>query len=177
MPTQKPQLKFEAFKPVVIMLLFDQPKTGESKFGKWYLYSVLGILGCDPVEYSAFLPESVHRQIQSKGLKANDLVVITKYLYEKEILTDDNKKKVVSSLAYLTHSLDEAISYYSNKSNHWLEMVDNLKALKTKPSEKKPEIKVEPPRTSKTGNNFRKEPDPQSNFPEDEIMAEIESQF
>jgi len=71
--------------PTRIKLLQDKPATGESTYGKWYLYSVVS----DETEMSFFAPEQVQKFIEDNQLKKGDELEITK------TLTKNGKANVV----------------------------------------------------------------------------------
>jgi len=92
-------------------MLFDQPKIGESQYGKYYLYAVKN---GDGSEYSFFAPEEVHKKIE--GLKKGDAAVITKTAvqqgkkvvtsYDVEISTKDKTANAKSDNKYLQAMMD-----------------------------------------------------------------------
>lgn len=81
--TQRNKLELQLNKPTQIELLYDEPVTGESNYGKYYLYAVKS----GNQEFSYFAPEEVHEELQnfSKG----DKVVVTKSAVQngKKVLT------------------------------------------------------------------------------------------
>lgn len=70
--TQRAKLELPLNKPVELELLYDEPVSGSSQFGKYSLFAVLS----DGVEYSFFAPEEINDQLKSyhKGEK----VIVTK---------------------------------------------------------------------------------------------------
>lgn len=126
---ERKTLSFKVGKPILAKLLTDSPKTGQSKFGKWYLFSFLVIKGEEPGEYGAFLPEKPALALIKKGLKANDYVVIMKVALEKETPDSDGKLKKSIFVNYLVHSLEEAIKFYSEKLSIQEDFVKTLKAF------------------------------------------------
>lgn len=60
--------------PTHLQLLYDTPITGESQYGKYYLYAVLN--GDGTTEYSYFATPEVHKEL--KDLKKGTEVEITK---------------------------------------------------------------------------------------------------
>jgi len=70
--TQRSKLELPLNKPVELELLYDEPVSGSSQFGKYSLFAVLS----DGVEYSFFAPEEINEQLKSyhKGEK----VIVTK---------------------------------------------------------------------------------------------------
>jgi len=82
----RPKLELEINIPKNIKLLQNEPATGESQYGKWYLYNVES----GGEEYSFFAPEQVQKYIEENKLGKNSLITVTK------ILTKDGKKNVAS---------------------------------------------------------------------------------
>ncbi len=74
---ERKKLELELNKPTNIEMLFDQCHTGESQYGKYYLYAVR-VLG---EEFSFFAPEEVHARLSS--LVRGDAAVITKVATQK----------------------------------------------------------------------------------------------
>ena len=62
--------------PTKLKLLQDQPATGESQYGKWFLYNVLS----NDQEQSFFAPEPVVKFISENNLKRHSEIIITKKL-------------------------------------------------------------------------------------------------
>lgn len=77
MPERK-KLELEVNKPIHLELLFDEPVTGESRYGAYYLYAVKGD---DGVEYSFFAPEEAHNTM--KNYNKGDSFFITKQAEQK----------------------------------------------------------------------------------------------
>ena len=69
---QRPKLELEVNKPTTMKILFDDPITGQSRYGSYALYAV----EIDGHEYSFFLNEQVHEEM--KELQKGDVVTITK---------------------------------------------------------------------------------------------------
>lgn len=70
--TQRSKLELPVNQPITIELLFDEPISGTSKYGSYYMYAVIA----EGKEYSFFPPEEIHEQL--KPLKKGDKAVITK---------------------------------------------------------------------------------------------------
>jgi len=70
--TQRAKLELPINKPVEIELLYDEPITGKSQYGDYYMYAVK----CNGEEYTFFAPEEVHEKL--KNLGKGDKAVITK---------------------------------------------------------------------------------------------------
>ncbi len=70
--TQRIKLELELNKTTEIELMFDEPITGESKYGNYYLYAVKS----GDSEFSYFPTDEVHNQL--KDLKKGDKALITK---------------------------------------------------------------------------------------------------
>ncbi len=76
-------MELELNKPVVLELLYDEPATGESKYGEYFLYSVKNANG----EYIFFPPEELHEKM--KLLHKGDRIELLKTAEQKgsKILT------------------------------------------------------------------------------------------
>lgn len=70
--TQRAKLELPINKPVEIELLYDEPITGKSQYGDYYMYAVR----CNGEEYTFFAPEEVHEKLRNLG--KGDKAVITK---------------------------------------------------------------------------------------------------
>lgn len=81
----KPKLELQVNIPTKIKLLQDQPATGTSQYGKWYLYNV----EFEGNENSFFSPEQVQKFIEDNQLKKGDEIEITK------TLTKNGKSNIV----------------------------------------------------------------------------------
>ncbi len=88
----KPKLELEVNKPTRIQLLTDNPKTGKSSYGEWFLYNLRN--GDGTTEYTYFAPPEVHEVL--KNMKAFDEVIITKLASQrgKKVVTTYDIKKV-----------------------------------------------------------------------------------
>lgn len=82
----KPKLELKINEPTKIKLLQTDCVTGESNFGKWFLYNVLA----EGKEQSFFPPEQVVKYIQENSLKKGDELSITKSL------TKNGKSNVIN---------------------------------------------------------------------------------
>lgn len=82
----KPKLELQVNVPQKIKLLLDQPATGTSQYGDWWLYNVLS----NEQELSFFAPESVVKFITENSLKRNSELEITKQIIKngKKNVTD-----------------------------------------------------------------------------------------
>ncbi len=76
---ERKKLELILNQPCPIELLYDEPVTGNSQYGEYYLYAVRN--GDGTTEYSFFAPDEVHNKIKDlrKGAKA----VITKLAEQK----------------------------------------------------------------------------------------------
>lgn len=81
----KTKLEFQINIPCKIKLLQDKPATGESQYGKWFLYNVFA----DNQEQSLFAPEQVQNFIEANELRKGDEISVTK------ILTKNGKKNTI----------------------------------------------------------------------------------
>jgi hypothetical protein len=81
----KPKLEFQINIPTQLKLMQDKPATGESQYGKWFLYSVFA----DNQEQSLFAPEQVQKFIEANELKKGDEISVTK------ILAKNGKKNTI----------------------------------------------------------------------------------
>ncbi|RJR09287.1 hypothetical protein C4588_05000 [Candidatus Parcubacteria bacterium] len=70
--TQRTKLELPINQPTTITLLYDEPVSGQSKYGSYHLYAV----AIEDDEYSFFPTEEVYEQI--KHLKKGDTFTITK---------------------------------------------------------------------------------------------------
>lgn len=82
----RPKLELEINKATKVELVYDQPKTGKSSVGEWYLYCLRN--GDGHTEYSYFAPPEVHQKL--KNMRAGDEAVIT-------LLAAQRGSKVVKS--------------------------------------------------------------------------------
>ena len=72
----KPKLELQVNVPTKVKLLQDNAATGESQYGKWFLYNVLS----DGQEQSFFAPEQIVKFISENNLKRHSELEITKKL-------------------------------------------------------------------------------------------------
>lgn len=70
--TQRNKLELPINKPVEIELLYDEPVTGKSQYGNYYMYAVAS----EGAEYSFFAPDEVNSEL--KSLRKGDKAIITK---------------------------------------------------------------------------------------------------
>jgi hypothetical protein len=68
---QRQEITFQANTPEQVTLKFDGPKSGEGKFGPWYLYSTTD-------DRVFFATEALYETINESGAKADDTVWITR---------------------------------------------------------------------------------------------------
>ena len=82
----KPKLELQVNVPTKVKLLQDQPATGTSQYGDWWLYNVLS----NNQEQSFFADEKVVNFISENNLKRNSELEITKKLIKngKKNVTD-----------------------------------------------------------------------------------------
>ncbi len=85
----RPKLELDLNQSVILTLLKDKPYSGESAFGKYFLYSVKDSAG---VEYSFFAPDDIHEKLVQSSLKSGDQFKLIKKAVQ-------NGKKVSSRLA------------------------------------------------------------------------------
>ena len=84
----RPKLELDLNQSVILTLLKDKPYSGESAFGRYFLYSVKDSAG---VEYSFFAPDEVHEKILRSSLKSGDQFKLIKKIVQ-------NGKRVSSKL-------------------------------------------------------------------------------
>ena len=65
----RPKLELDLNQSVILTLLKDKPYSGESAFGRYFLYSVRDSAG---VEYSFFAPDEIHEKLVQSSLKCGD---------------------------------------------------------------------------------------------------------
>lgn len=70
--TQRSKLELPVNQPITIELLYDEPISGSSRYGKYNMYAV----SINGEEFSYFPPEEVHDKI--KNLQKGDRATITK---------------------------------------------------------------------------------------------------
>lgn len=84
----KLKLELPINQPLTLKLLQDEPATGTSSYGPWWLFNV----EADGQEQSFFAPEQVVKFIQDNGLKKNSMISITKTLIKHEKKTTPEYK-------------------------------------------------------------------------------------
>ena len=81
-------LKFNPNLPTEVELTFDEPKTGEGKFGTWYLYGIkLTVKG----ENGFFATEILNDKLQVIGVKSGSKLIITKVVKDEKTTWDIKK--------------------------------------------------------------------------------------
>jgi len=81
-------LKFNPNLPTEVELTFDEPKTGEGKFGTWYLYGIkLTVKG----ENGFFATEILNDKLQVIGVKSGSKLIITKVVKDEKTTWDIRK--------------------------------------------------------------------------------------
>jgi hypothetical protein len=81
---ERKKLELQINSPVNLQLLFDEPLTGESKFGEYYMYAVRN----GEQEYSFFAPLSVHDQLKDKPKGTKFQLTKTATQKGKKLVTD-----------------------------------------------------------------------------------------
>jgi hypothetical protein len=81
----KQKLELQVNIPTKIKLLQDKPASGESQYGKWFLYNVFS----DNQEQSLFAPEQVQTFIETNEIRKGDEISVTK------VLTRNGKKNTI----------------------------------------------------------------------------------
>ena len=125
----KPKLELQVNIPTKVKLLQDQPATGESQYGKWWLYNIL----VDEKEKSFFAPEKVVQFISDNQLKRNCEIEIT-----KKLVKNGNKNTADFLIEIVSNGKSQDTSTNTNdtnnqKRNDYDNMVEALKeALKIK---------------------------------------------
>ncbi len=82
--TQRAKLELPVNQPVTIELLYDEPITGTSRYGAYYMYAV----SSEGKEFSFFPPEEVHEQL--KDMRRGAKAVITR-------IASQNGKKIITT--------------------------------------------------------------------------------
>lgn len=70
--TQRNKLELQVNHPTEIELLYDEPVTGRSQYGPYYMYAV----NSQGIEYTYFAPEEVHAELRQ--LRKGNRATITK---------------------------------------------------------------------------------------------------
>ncbi|HOJ19707.1 MAG TPA: hypothetical protein PLT92_14180 [Ignavibacteriaceae bacterium] len=102
--TQRTKLEIPINKPVEVKLLYDEPITGSSQYGPYFMYAVT----VEGSEYSFFSPEEVHEKI--KSLRRGDSFIITKLAAQrgnKVITTYDVKLSIQEESQEINESIQE----------------------------------------------------------------------
>ena len=78
-------MKFNPNLPTEVELTFDEPKTGDGKYGTWYLYGTKeNIKG----ESGFFATEILHDKLQGMGVKTGSKLIITKVVKDEKTAWD-----------------------------------------------------------------------------------------
>ena len=78
-------MKFNPNLPTNVELTFDEPKTGDGKYGTWYLYGTKeNIKG----ESGFFATEILHDKLQGMGVKTGSNLIITKVVKDEKTTWD-----------------------------------------------------------------------------------------
>jgi hypothetical protein len=101
---QRNKLELKTNKPVEIELLYDEPVTGKSQYGNYFMYAVRS----EGMEYSLFAPEEVHNEL--KSLNKGDKAIITKLAAQRgaKIVTAYNVK-VADTVQAASQSIPENV--------------------------------------------------------------------
>ena len=109
----------ELNKTVNLELLFDNPVTGQSRYGDYFLYMVKDQSG---VEYSLFAPDEVHEKL--KDLKKGDRFSLTKE-------AGQNGKKIIIKFSVIKIGSKEPETNNASKDNYFEAMLTSYQdALK-----------------------------------------------
>ena len=109
----------ELNKTVNLELLFDNPVTGQSRYGDYFLYMVKDQSG---VEYSLFAPDEVHEKL--KDLKKGDRFSLTKE-------AGQNGKKIIIKFSVIKTGSKEPETNNASKDNYFEAMLTSYQdALK-----------------------------------------------
>ena len=84
--------KFDPNLPTEVELSFDQPKSGEGKYGTWYLYGIKPLISG---ENGFFATDLLHQKLQELESKSGDKLIITKIAKDDKTFFD--VKKIFSS--------------------------------------------------------------------------------
>jgi hypothetical protein len=109
--TQRTKLELEINKPTELELLYDEPVTGKSQYGDYFLYAVK----VNGSEYSYFPNEEIHEKL--KTLRRGDKAVVTKLASQRgnKLVTvynvDVGESSASDSLPQQTKDSDDR--YYS----------------------------------------------------------------
>lgn len=94
----KPKFELDINIPRTFKLLQISPATGESTFGKWWLYNIIS----SGKEYSFFAPEKVVNFINENHISQQDEIIITKKI------TKSGKTNIVDFEIVIKKSTNEA---------------------------------------------------------------------
>ena len=81
---ERKKLELEVNKPVSLVLLFDAPIEGESRFGKYFMYGVKN--GSE--EFNFFAPLKVHEALKDKPKGTKFQLIKTAKEKNKKLVTD-----------------------------------------------------------------------------------------
>ena len=81
---ERKKLELEVNKPISLVLLFDSPISGESQYGKYYMYGVKN----GKEEYSFFAPLKVHEALKDKPRGTKFQITKTAVQKNKKLVTD-----------------------------------------------------------------------------------------
>ncbi len=118
---ERKKLELEVNKSIRLALLFDSPISGESQYGKYYMYGVKN----GDTEYSFFAPLSVHEQLKDKP-KGTKFILNRatqkgkKLIQNYEIKFLDNGKE-----AQRSESIPEDNGYYEAMLKSYDEAIQN----------------------------------------------------
>jgi hypothetical protein len=81
---ERKKLELKPNEKIILELLFDSPISGESQYGKYYMYGVKN----GEQEYSFFAPISVHEQLKDKRRGTQFQITKTAIQKGKKLVTD-----------------------------------------------------------------------------------------
>ena len=108
---ERKRLELELNKTVNLELLFDNPVTGQSRYGDYFLYMVKDQSG---VEYSLFAPDEVHEKL--KDLKKGDHFSLTKE-------AGQNGKKIIIQFSVIKTGSKEPETTNGNINDNFYELM------------------------------------------------------
>ena len=108
---ERKKLELELNKTVHLELLFDNPVTGQSIYGDYFLYIVKDQSG---VEYSLFAPDEVHEKL--KDLKKGDRFSLTKE-------AGQNGKKIIIKFSVIKTGSKEPEATNGNINDNFYELM------------------------------------------------------
>ena len=108
---ERKRLELELNKTVNLELLFDNPVTGQSRYGDYFLYMVKDQSG---VEYSLFAPDEVHEKL--KDLKKGDHFSLTKE-------AGRNGKKIIIQFSVIKTGSKEPETTNGNINDNFYELM------------------------------------------------------